>query len=127
MKITNEKLITIRTLAINYINAEKENSKFKYALTKLVKRSDKALEPFFEKRGDILVDCASVDEKGNLIETESGKYSFTPAKKKEFAAKTKELFPLEVEIEPYFCTEVPKELDQSMIEEFVGIVIKEEK
>lgn len=103
-----------------------KQSKLKHA----IKRSNARVEELVVKNNsdlaDIRVDLASIDEKGNLIVSADGKYSYTPANEKEARARAEKLQEQEVEFEPYLFmheSELVEPLDEFTREELVGFFL----
>lgn len=103
-----------------------QGDKFKYALKKLLKRTNEAAEAHNDKAEDFRIAKASVDEKGNMVLNERGEYSYTPAN---LLLLKKEIKKLELEsiyeIEPQFASAVPI-LNEDQIEAFAGLAIPED-
>lgn len=101
------------------------NDKLSYAIKKVTGRLKDIVADYNELVDDVKIDCASVDEKGNMI-VNGDSYVFTPAKRKEFNKAVRVIGQKEVTetFEPYYATEVPEDLDEDFIELFKGFVIK---
>jgi len=121
-----------------------EESKFSYALKKVTKRIEKAIEipreEYTEELTDNNVRLASVDDKGNIVyevetvisangekkEVKTGTPKFTIEKLREKNKLQNELakkfLATEVEFDPYIATEIP-ELTEEEKEAFTGYVI----
>jgi hypothetical protein len=127
---------------LKFVNKAKEykssldgkSNKLTYAIDKMAKfnqygqmesgRLKDGLTEYDEICGDERIDHASVDDKGNLILSDKGQYSYKPEKLKALNKKIKEIGLREAKtFEPYFATEVP-ELDEDFTEAFKGFVIK---
>lgn len=103
-----------------------QGDKFKYALKKVIKKTNEASEKHNDKVEDLRIGKASVDEKGNLILGEKGEYSFTPANLKALKAEIKKLeLECKYEIEPQLASAIP-DLNEEQIEAFRGFVIPED-
>lgn len=130
--------------AAKYLAKNPAETKFSYAVKKVVKRIEKATEDakddYNEELYDLNVKYASVDEKGNLlyeveITTESnGSKKETPTQSLKFTADkfiqknkeqrelAKKLLAKEIEVEPYIATEIP-ELTEEETETFKNYVL----
>jgi hypothetical protein len=115
--------------AQRWLEKDKANefTKLAYAIAKVTARCQKHLQRYQAKVQDFRIDvCLTSDkegEKGKILKDAQGDLEFTPAKLKECNRKQQELFESEVEIEPHFATEVPKNLTEIEREVFEGLVI----
>ena len=110
-------------------NAYTEDDKLKYAFDKMKNqkngRLQNAMETWNETLADLQYDHASLDEKGNLLRDEKNNLKFTVPKQKEFDKAVRELRKKTFEFEPYYATELPKDLDEFTREALIGFVIRE--
>lgn len=126
-KQTIKRVIAFSTLATQAIDKKilKKEDKQLYALKKLTKKIQPLIEKHYEDVGDLRIDHASTDEKGNLILDGKDQFVFTKEKLKELNIAIRKLEGKEVEIEPHY-TEWPESLPDSLKEHFVGFTVKEE-
>lgn len=113
------------------------DTKFKYALTRMLKQIRPLLEDLQERLSDLNVEFAATDrdeEKndegreplGILLTDERGQFRYT---KKGLIARNKAhraVMHEDVEIEPYYASDIP-ELTDSEREVFTGFVLRAEK
>lgn len=101
-------------------------SKFTYAIQRMLKRSQSVLENWGEIVQDLNIKHASEDKDGNLDSDGRGQFKF---KRDELLKRNKEqrdLFGSQTEIEPYYATSVPEDLDPEDREIFIDFIIKDE-
>ena len=129
--------------ATRYLAVHSEETKFKYAIKKVVKRLDaateKAKDDYNEKLTDNNVSLASVDKSGNILyemeieenngvkkEVKTDIPKYTPEKLKERNKLQNELFKnllaTEIEFEPYIATQIP-ELTEEETDNFKDFVL----
>lgn len=105
---TNRQIIEFINFAQSYLaqNAEAE-SKFKYAISRMLKRCLTLHGKAQDQVEDINIQCCSVDDRGNILRDERNQYMFT---KEQMVARTKaqrELMNKTVQIEAYISTDTP--------------------
>lgn len=144
MKKTIKELNEFTIAAVKYLAKNPAETKFSYAVKKVVKRISKATEDvkdeYNEELYDLNVKYASVDDKGNLLyEVEvtieaNGSKKEIPTQNLKFTADkfiekskvqrqlAKKLLTKEIEIEPYIATEIP-ELTEEEKETFKDYVL----
>lgn len=101
-------------------------TKLTYAIARMLKRSQTILQRYQEKISDLEIEHASEDKDGNLAWDERGNLKFKKEALLEKNKKQRELFDGKTEIEPYYATELPKDLSEEEREIFVDFVIKDE-
>jgi len=110
-------------------NTYTEDDKLKYAFDKMKNqkngRLQNAMETWNETLADLQYDHASLDEKGNLLRDEKNQLKFTVPKQKEFDKAVKELRKKTFDFEPYYATELPKDLNEFTLDILTGFVVKE--
>ena len=124
---------------LNIANAYQRDDKLMYAFKKMTNekngRLQEAMEEWNEAVADLKHNNASVDEKGNIFYVDgpidqSGNKSriltFTPAGQIAVDKGAREMRKKTFEFEPYYATEIPKDLDEFTRETLIGFVIKEE-
>jgi len=107
------------------IDGKEPKDKLAYAIKKVKKRLETAMDTWNETLADLQYDNASLDEKGNILRNKENQLVFTPAKQKELDKAARELRKKTFEFEPYYATELPKDLDEFTREPLIGFVIKE--
>lgn len=134
MKKTNLQIINFINFARTYGKFDKEGkpvanpskSKFTYALERMEKKASKAHEAFAEKMSDLNIEHAATDKDGTLLTDGNGTFRFTKDGLRARNTAHKALLVAEVEIEPYYATEPPKEaLTEVEKEVCAGFVIEE--
>jgi hypothetical protein len=117
---------TIQEIAIfNNVSSarQSEQTKLGYAIKKVGKQLDKIIVGYQEKLEDLRISLCSVDEKENVIKNEKDQYVYTRENLALFTSGARDLSKEEYEIEPFICTELPKDLTEQEIEVFTGFVI----
>ncbi|HTJ52622.1 MAG TPA: hypothetical protein VL443_24370 [Cyclobacteriaceae bacterium] len=135
ISITNDELVQFRTAAQAYINRYPDRTKLHYALERTLKKTLTLFEDYADKENDYRVDAAIIDEKTKtftyLEDVVGGQtrrqLAVDPAKAKTLQANMRKLGREKVEIETYFTTEQPKDLEAMWHQVFSGIVIPEER
>lgn len=108
-----------------------EDSRFAYALRKVLKRATSIATDYQEKVEDINIEHCATDDKGIILREPStdprkteGEFRFSKEGLLERNRKRNELFKRSVEIEPHFATEIPTlSIDEQEV--FLGFVLKE--
>ncbi len=111
--------------ASQWIAKHEEESKLKYALTKLSRKLSRVQEKWQELIEEINIEHCATDKEGVILRDEHGQYKYV---KEELLKRNKEvnaLYNQEVNIEPHFVNELPKDLTQLEQEVFIGFVIQE--
>lgn len=109
-----------------WINSQNgAESKLKYAIERVMKRTKKVIEQYREDLEDAQIEHCYADEKGVIVRDGRGEYQFTKEGLTALNQKRRELVRSEVSVEPYFATELPENLDPTTKEIFTGFVIKE--
>ena len=116
MKKTNKEIISFRVSAIAFLKKDENKdskTKLNYALEKLIKSTDVALDKYFEDRKDIGMDNCNVDSNKSLLyeDLPSGqrKFEFTKEGLKAYDKQTAELLDKKVDIKTYISTELPED------------------
>lgn len=127
-KTTYERLINYNAHSRVWLNEDKGNAKTKlgYAISRLSPRIEKLLQRYQNESEDINIDHCATDDKGYILRDERGDYRFTRDELKKRNHARQKLFESEVEIEPYFATEVPDDLPAAFHEICLGLIIREE-
>lgn len=114
-------------VASQWLAKNPEDSKMKYALTKMNRKIGKINEKYKDKVEEINIECCAVDDKGIILRGDNNSYQYNKEGLLERNKKVNELFRSEVEVEPYFATEPATNLTETEKEVFTGFVIKEEE
>ena len=123
-KVTNEQISIFNALASAYLKEHEGKNKLAYAVKRQLKLIKDKVEQIQDELQEVAINCASVDDKGNLIVNDNN-YTYKPEKRIELGKKQREILKREVEIENYFTQEVPEKLDYQFKEAFTGFVIEE--
>src|SRR5882724_5502824 len=126
MKSYRECFEYVRT-AGQWIAKHEEESKFKYALTKVSRKLARVQEKWQELIEEINIEHCASDKEGVILRDEHGQYKYT---KEELLKRNKEvsaLYNQEINIEPHFASEVPEDLGFLEREVFTGFVIQSEE
>jgi hypothetical protein len=130
MKTTVKNAVQFNNIATNWVQGQNGiDTKLKYAVNRMIKRTDAIREKYMEDLEETRIDNCSVDDKGNILREENNAqlYKYTKEGLKTLNKRHREILATEVEIEPYFATQLPEELDAVVREIFTGFVIKEEE
>lgn len=97
--VTLKQLMDLRTL-LPEIEKISLPLKAVYPLTKIKEKADSNFPFYQENVRTIILDCAQLDEQGNLIQAEGGQgFSLKPEKQVEFFERLGELEKISIEIE----------------------------
>jgi hypothetical protein len=128
VKKTHREVITFINVATEWIKRnDNRHEKFRWALTRVLKRAQTVYGDYQRRLQDINVDHASVDDDGNCVpsKVQGETYAMTPDKTKaRNAAVHKLLASTPVDVEPYYATEVPPDLKPEVVDAFDGFVLK---
>lgn len=129
MQTTYREIATFVNTAQIWLQNHPAQSKFRYALTKMVAQGKKRWEEFTDQGENIDIEFASEDDKKNIIfeQTVPGvpqipKYTKENALKRK-AARKKLFEAVAVEIAPYLSPVVPDDLTDAEREAFAGFVL----
>ena len=126
MTKTFKELFEFLATANVYIGENKEpKDKLSYAIKKVRKRLEAAMDIWNEALADFQYDNASLDEKGNILRDEKNNLKFTVEKQKKLDKEARDLRKKTFDFEPYYATDLPKDLDEFVKEALIGFVIKE--
>lgn len=128
MKKTNLQIINFLNFARGYLRTNEEKTKFRYALERMEKKASKLFDDYSEAMTKVQIDHAATDADKVILTDAAGNLRFT--KEGLFARNKaqKELLAQEVEVEPYFATELPKEpLSEAEQEVCAGFVLPEQE
>lgn len=129
MKTNWQKIVRFSRAAQAFVaeNETNKNTKLGYAIKRVTSQFEKIQADYLQRRDDISIDNAAVDGNGVLLIEADGRYRFTPEKLKARNKQWRELDESAAfEIEPYFATDLPPDLNEDLRDAFIGFVIKEE-
>lgn len=127
MKTTNEKLVTFANIAQAWLQAHSENTKFRYALKKVMQKAQPLLTAHNEQLEDLNIEHCATDKDGVILREASGAHRFTKEGLKARNNAIREWFrETEIEVEVHLCDDVP-ELTEAEREAFEGFVLKPEE
>lgn len=129
VKRSYDDILNFRNAAQQYINRHPDRTKLHYAIEKMLKKTKNHFEDYADKENDIRVDCALLDEKKAFVHIEVGGQKVLatdPSKAKEQQSKMRLLGRGEVEVEVYYTTETPKDLEAMWYPHFMGFVLPED-
>lgn len=110
------------------LNAKEPPTKLSYAVARMLKRVQKPLADFNDKVEDLRNDLCLTDEKTKAVAADAnGQFQFTRDNLKKLVEEKRKLLDSDVEIEPYFATELPNNLGDDARVAFEGFVIKGEE
>lgn len=108
---------------------EEGETKLAYAIKKVDGKLQKHFDAYNEAMNDIEIDHAATDENGILVTDDKGGFRFTPAsikaKRKAYKELADEWGVKEFEVEEYFATEIPEDLNDNFKNSFTGFVIED--
>lgn len=110
--------------ANQWISKHEEESKFKYALTKVARKLARVQEKWNEGIEEANIEHCATDKEGVILRDDKGQYRYT---KEELIARNKvvnKLYDTQVEFQPHFATEVPEDLTELEREVFEGFVLE---
>lgn len=111
----------VRT-AQQWISKHEEESKFKYALTKVSRKIARVQEKWNEALEEANIEHCATDKDGVILRDEHGQYKYVKEELLKRNKRVNSLYNSEVDIEPHFATEVPEDLtglEQEVFEDFV--------
>ena len=124
IKKTREEVNFFHNSALIYRQNNNKKSKFNYALGVLLNRqTEKIQKTTKEKIEDINTEHAAVDRDGVLLR-DGDNYKYTKDEAKKRLQKIRQVWKEEVEIEPYYATDVPQDLTLSEIDAFTDFVLR---
>ncbi|KQS33976.1 hypothetical protein [Dyadobacter sp. Leaf189] len=128
MKTSIKRIQEFYNASSQYLKEHKEDTKFKYALEKVLSRISPCFQEYQDLKEDIELEHANVDANGSVLFTHNSKgqreYQFKKEDIKKVRAELKALFTEErFEIKGHICNEVPSNVDESFLPIFQGFVI----
>jgi sugar-specific transcriptional regulator TrmB len=112
--------------ANQWISKHDEESKFKYALTKVTKKLARIQEKWNECIEEANIEHCATDKEGVILRDERGQYKYTKDELIKRNKRVSTLYDSNVEIQSHFATEVPEDLTELEKEVFTGFVLKDE-
>jgi len=109
-----------------WIAKHEEESKFKYALTKVMRKLNRVQERWQELIEESNIEHCATDSAGVILRDEKGQYKYTKEELLKRNKRVNSLYDQPVEIAPHFATEVPEDLTELEREIFNGFVLKDE-
>ncbi|HEX8177837.1 MAG TPA: hypothetical protein VF543_22300 [Pyrinomonadaceae bacterium] len=126
MKHSYEHIFRFIEVAATWLKNNPKETKFHYGLMREMTPALKLNSQYKELVEDIDIKHCATDERGVILRDERGGYQFTKEGLNERNKERRKLFRSEVEIEPYYVTEVPDNLSPFEREAFAGFVINPE-
>lgn len=130
MKTSWKRCIEFSNMAQAYLARTKGETKLKYAINRTAARIQKHQERVNDALADIEVDYCLTEKRGDndvIVRDAQGNLQYTRDKIKERNKATRDyLSKDEIEVEPYFATTLPTDLNEFEIEAFSGFVISSE-
>lgn len=131
MKVKNGNLFTLKQaleVVSNHSNEDKPNDKLTYACSKVLARLKEPIKKYYSAIDDINIENALTGEKGEIIYESIDKniYKYDKNGIKKRKKEIDALNEIEVDIEPYICTEMPERFNKihpTFITEVKGFVI----
>ena len=123
-KRTYKDLFTFIQAATLWTQKNKGESKFRYALKKVLKASEKLQAAYQEKIEEFDIEFCSVDKDEIIIKDAQGNLSFTKENLRKRNAKRRELFETVVEAPTHLVDKAPDGLEDFFVEAFEGFVLK---
>jgi hypothetical protein len=125
MTRTYRHLYTFLVVAQKWLSDHPQESKFRYALRKVVKHAEKLWSAYQEQVEELDIEHAATGERDVILKDQHGQIAFTKDGLRARNKARKALFDSDVSIEPYFAKDVP-ELTDAEREAFTGFVLKDE-
>lgn len=113
--------------AKQWVSRHEEESKFKYALTKVSRKLGKAQEKWQELVEESNIEHCATDKDGVILRDERGQYKYVKEELIKRNKRVNRLYDTEFDVEPHFVTEVPEDVTELEKEVFEGFVLKPEQ
>lgn len=127
MNKTYQECFEFFSAASQWISKHEEESKFKYALTKLSRKITKLQEKYREHVEERNIEHCATDKDGVILRDEQGQYKYTKDELIKRNREVTEFYKSQTQIEPHFVSEVPSDLTSLEKEVFEGFVLKPEQ
>ena len=124
VKKTYKEVFTFIQAATFWTQKNKGESKFRYALKKVLKSCEKLQATYQEKLEEFDIEFCSVDSAEIIIKDAKGELSFTKDNLRKRNAKRRELFETEVEAPTHVVEKAPDDLEDFMLDAFEWFVLK---
>ena len=127
VKTSWTRLIQAAQIGRQYLAVHPEKTRLEYAIQRMLPRFAKTNDDLQEQLEGIDIDHAATNAEGVLLVGPQG-YQFTPVAKKKCVAARRALLNKEdgVEVEAYFATTVPDDIDEVYLDAFEGLLIRTE-
>lgn len=110
---------------LKQIQEAEPNTKLYYAIKRVLKGMRRPMEQHAEAIQDINVEHAATEEKTGALLMDGERFRFTrDGMKARLVALRKLNEETEYEVEPYFATEIPKDLTEEELEAFSGFILR---
>lgn len=124
---TYREVFTFINAAAIWLEKNKDESKLRYAVKKILKACQTIGTLYQEKIEDIDIEHCSVDEKTqNILKDERGEMTFTKDSIRKRNEARRKLFETSVEVATHFATD-PGNLGDAVRDSFLGFVISEDQ
>ena len=120
---TYSELFTFINVATKWLKDNKDESKLRYAVKKVMKSCDKLITSYQEKVEDLNIEHCSEDENGIIRKDAQGGFQFTKDNLRKRNAAMRKLQDEKVEV-PSFFADHKDDLSDSEVEAFTGFVIE---
>lgn len=132
MKTNWLKLVAFANTANAYLERNLKESKFTYALNRVIRQVPAAQAKIDQAIEDIEIDHCIVGDVGGqsniILRDEGGRLQFDRETLKKVNRLKREVYAKEdIEIEPYFASEAPSNLSLPLRDVFMGFVIRPEE
>jgi len=122
---SNRQLYTFLVIGQKWLTDHPQESKFRYALRRMVKRVEAVWTTYTEAVEELDIEHAATGDKDVILKDQHGQIAFTRDGLRARNKARKALFDSEVQIEPYYAKDVP-ELTDAEREAFTGFVLKDD-
>ena len=122
---TYRQIVTFLNAANPWLVAHQEQTRFRYALRKVVKQCETLWETWTEAAEDIDIEHAAVGKDDVILRDERGAIAFTKDGLRKRNAARRVLFDSEVKLEPFMAKDVPPLTDVER-DAFTGFILPEQ-
>jgi hypothetical protein len=123
---TYQDVFTFRQVASTWLSAHKDESKFAYALRKVVKQCQPLVVAYQEHLEDLDIEYCSTGDKDVILTDDKGGMVYTKENLRKRNAARRALFMTLVEVTPYLAASVPEDLSEAEREVLAGFVLPEQ-
>ncbi len=124
MKKTNEEILEFLGGARQWLARNPEDSKLRYAVSRNVKIAEK-VQKRVQKAIDRLNIEHAIEKDGKLLRNDRGEFEYSREEMLKRTDAIEELMQTEVDFDPYYPTEITRELKEEEKDLLYGFVIKE--